>query len=157
MSSDGESICSRFSVVKCDCAAGVEGISDCVELELLGVVVSIGVGAWIVGHATEVKVTLIGLTPICSISNIVRKGKQLLSKWMEHNAEYSVGQVQAPLFSFTKSLHFFRCVGSLGKVWSDTPSAFVFPQFAATHLIPLPLPFSPLFPRGMLRYTLFIL
>jgi hypothetical protein len=56
-----------------------------------------GIGAWIVGHATEVKVTLIGLTPICSISNIVRKGKQLLSKWMEHNAEYSVGQVQAPL------------------------------------------------------------
>jgi hypothetical protein len=32
-----------------------------VELELLGVVVSIGVGAWIVGHATEVKVTLLGL------------------------------------------------------------------------------------------------
>ena len=50
------------------------------ELDLLGVVVSIGVGAWIVGHATEVKVTLIGLTPICSISNIVRKGKQLGSK-----------------------------------------------------------------------------
>jgi hypothetical protein len=46
-------------------AAGVEGISDCVELELLGVVVSIGVGAWIVGYATEVKVTLFGLTPIC--------------------------------------------------------------------------------------------
>jgi hypothetical protein len=77
MSSDGVSICSRFSVVKCDCAAGVEGNSDCVELDLLGVV--------------------------------------------------------APLFSFTKSLHFFRCVGSLGKVWSDTPSAFVFPQFAASY------------------------
>jgi hypothetical protein len=75
MSSDGESICSRFSVVKCDCAAGIEGISDCVELDLLGVIVSIGVGAWIVGHTTEVKVTLVGLTSICSISNLVRKGK----------------------------------------------------------------------------------
>ena len=96
MSSDEESICSRFSVVRCDCAAGVEGISDCVELELLGVVVSIGVGAWIVGHATEVKVTLLGLTPICSISNLVPKRKQLGSKWMEHNAEYSVGPGQAP-------------------------------------------------------------
>jgi len=96
MSSDGESICSRFYVVKCDCAAGVEGISDCVELDLLGVVVSTGVSAWIVGHATEVKVTLFGLTPICSISNLVRKGKQLGSKWMEHNAEYSVGSGQAP-------------------------------------------------------------
>jgi hypothetical protein len=30
---NGESICSRFSVVNCDCAAGVEGISDCVELD----------------------------------------------------------------------------------------------------------------------------
>jgi hypothetical protein len=38
MSSDGESICSRLSVVKCDCAAVVEGISNCVELDLLGVV-----------------------------------------------------------------------------------------------------------------------
>ena len=108
MSSDGENICSRFSVVKCDCAAGVEGISDYVELELLGVVVSIGVGAWIVGHATEVKVTLLGLTPICSISNLVPKRKQLGSKWMEHNAEYSVGPGQAP-FSVSRN----------GSIFSD--------------------------------------
>jgi hypothetical protein len=108
MSSDGENICSRFSVVKCDCAAGVEGISDCVELELLVVVVSIGVGAWIVGHATEVKVALLGLTPICSISNLVPKRKQLGSKWMEHNAEYSVGPGQAP-FSVSRN----------GSIFSD--------------------------------------
>ena len=55
MSSDGESICSRLSVVKCDCAAVVEGISNCVELDLLGVVVSTGVGAWIVGHQQRLK------------------------------------------------------------------------------------------------------
>jgi hypothetical protein len=95
-------------LVKCDFAAGVEGISDCVELELLGVVVSIGVGAWIVGHATEVKVTLLGLTPICSISNLVRKRKQLGSKWMEHNAEYSVGPGHAP-FSVSRN----------GSIFSD--------------------------------------
>ena len=45
-----------------------------VELDLLGVVVSTGVGAWIVGHATEDKVPLFGLTPICSISQ--RKATQ---------------------------------------------------------------------------------
>jgi hypothetical protein len=100
--------------------------------------------------STEVKVTLFGLTPIFSISNLVRKGKQLGSKCMEHNAEYSVGPGQAPFLVSQNRSIFFRSVGSLGKVWSDTPSAFVFPQFAATHLIPLPLLFPPLSPRGML-------
>jgi hypothetical protein len=55
---------------------------------------------------TDVKVTLFGLTPICSISNLVRKEKQLGSMWMEHNAEYSVGTGHAP-FSVSRNRSIF--------------------------------------------------
>ena len=113
-----------------------------------------GVRAWIVGTASGFSGTFFGLIPICSISNRCLNGKQSAEKWAEQSAEYSAGPTHAYLFSLTKSVHFFLRAASLGNVCRDTPSVLVFPQFAATHLIPLPLLFPPRSPRGIFHMCL---
>ena len=84
-----------------------------------------------------------------------------LSKWKAVRGEMSGTKCwilrwsnPRPLFSLTKSVHFFLKAASLGNVCRDTPSVLVFPQFAATHLIPLPLLFPPRSPRGIFHMCL---
>lgn len=111
-------------------------------------------GTCFVGIASRLSETFLGLMPMCSISKRCLNGKQSMAKWSEHNTENSVGPDHALLLNFTKSLHFLRTTGSLGNVCNDTESALVFPQFAATHLIPVPLLLPPRSPRGMFTCAL---
>jgi hypothetical protein len=89
--------------------------------------------------------------PISSISNLTRNGKHSGLKCAEHNAEHSDGDSQSRRFTFTKLFHCLRRAGFFGNLWRENPSVWVFLKFPATHLVPLPLLFPPISPRGIFR------
>lgn len=64
--------------------------------------------------------------------------------WLEFSSQYT-------LFTFIKSVHCFLLAGSFGNECKENPSAFVFPQLAATQRSPLPLLLPPLSPLGIIE------
>lgn len=90
------------------------------------------------------------LGSIWSFSKLWRKENHFSSKWAEQRIEWLDG-VQSFRFILTKLVHILYLFGSFTErnLNMETPSARVLPQFAQTHISPIPVHLPPLSPLGI--------